>query len=111
MSYHVSRKISGLEKGAIKIPQINGMSFKYPPSPILSQPDNILERSVCSLDKRSSECADTPLFCECLQLLQVPSRRTIEIILINEGNYSLRVNPPLPRQSTFVTLMKDYDPS
>lgn len=86
ISYHITKKISGLKKGTIKIPQINGMSFKYPPSPVLSQPENIFERSVCSLDKRSSECADTPLFCECLQLLQVPSRKTIEIILINEGN-------------------------
>ncbi|XP_011694706.1 PREDICTED: laccase-4 [Wasmannia auropunctata] len=74
-----------LKEGAIRIPQINGMSFKYPPSPILSQPENTLEKSICSLDKRSIECADTPLFCECLQLLQVPPRKTIEIILINEG--------------------------
>ncbi|KYN42603.1 Laccase-1 [Trachymyrmex septentrionalis] len=74
-----------LQKGAIRIPQINGMSFKYPPSPILSQPENTLEKSVCSLDKRSKECADTLLFCECLQLLQVPPRKTIEIILINKG--------------------------
>ncbi|XP_024876428.1 uncharacterized protein LOC112457522 [Temnothorax curvispinosus] len=74
-----------LKKGAIRIPQINGVSFKYPPSPILSQPENTLEKSVCSLDKLSSECADTPLFCECLQLLQVPPRKTIEIILINKG--------------------------
>ncbi|XP_039313353.1 laccase-12 isoform X2 [Solenopsis invicta] len=74
-----------LKPGTIRIPQINGMSFKYPPSPILSQPENTLEKMICSLDKRSSECADTPLFCECLQLLQVPPRKIIEIILINKG--------------------------
>ncbi|KAL0111429.1 hypothetical protein PUN28_012968 [Cardiocondyla obscurior] len=74
-----------LKNGALRIPQINGMSFKYPPSPILSQPENTLEKSVCSLDKRSSECTDTPLFCECLQLLQISPQKTIEIILINEG--------------------------
>ncbi|KYN02752.1 Laccase-1 [Cyphomyrmex costatus] len=74
-----------LKKDAIRIPQINGMSFKYPPSPILSQPENILEKSICTLNKRSSGCADTPLFCECLQLFQVPPRKTIEIILINKG--------------------------
>ncbi|XP_011869373.1 PREDICTED: laccase [Vollenhovia emeryi] len=74
-----------VKKGAIGIAQINGMSFKYPPSPILSQPENTLEKSVCSLDERSSECAATPLFCECLQLLQVPPRKTIEMILINQG--------------------------
>ncbi|XP_025075506.1 laccase-9 [Pogonomyrmex barbatus] len=74
-----------LKEGAIRIPQINGMSFKYPSSPILSQPENILEKSICSLNKRSDECDDTPLFCECLQLLQVLPRKTIEIVLINEG--------------------------
>ncbi|CAL1689104.1 unnamed protein product [Lasius platythorax] len=74
-----------LEKGARKISQINGMSFKYPPSPILLQPENTLEDSICTLDKRSSNCADTPLFCECLQMVQVSSWKTIEIVLIDEG--------------------------
>lgn len=91
----------GLKKGAIRIPQINGMSFKYPPSPILSQPENILEKSVCTFDKRSSECADTPLFCECLQLLQVPPRKTIEVILINEGNCPTRGVNPFPETVNF----------
>jgi len=63
------------------------MSFKYPSTPILSQPEN-LEKSMCTLDKRSNECTDdTPLFCECLQLLQVSSQKVIEIVLIDEGNH------------------------
>ncbi|XP_070521571.1 uncharacterized protein [Cardiocondyla obscurior] len=84
-SHAIRTPDAGLKNGALRIPQINGMSFKYPPSPILSQPENTLEKSVCSLDKRSSECTDTPLFCECLQLLQISPQKTIEIILINEG--------------------------
>ncbi|KAL6441025.1 hypothetical protein ACFW04_003413 [Cataglyphis niger] len=74
-----------LEKGVTKILQINNMSFKYPSSPILSQPENTLKDSICTLDKRSSNCADTPLFCECLQILQVLPQKTIEIVLIDEG--------------------------
>ncbi|XP_070159021.1 uncharacterized protein [Polyergus mexicanus] len=74
-----------LEKGTTKISQINGVSFKYPSSPILSQPENTLKDSICTLDKRSSNCADTPLFCECLQIIQVSPRKTIEIVLIDEG--------------------------
>lgn len=73
-----------LKKGVARIPQINGMSFKYPSSLILSQSENIMEKSIC-FDKQSDECADTPLFCECLQLLHVSSQKTIEIILIDEG--------------------------
>ncbi|XP_025262383.1 laccase-9 isoform X4 [Camponotus floridanus] len=74
-----------LEKGARKVSQINGMSFKYPSSPLLSQSENTLEESICTLDKRSSNCADTSLFCECLQIVQVSPRKTVEIVLIDEG--------------------------
>lgn len=73
------------ESKEIKIAQINDMSFKYPSSPILSQPENVSEESVCSLERQSSLCADTPLFCECVQIIEVPPKKTIEIILIDEG--------------------------
>lgn len=62
------------------------MSFKYPSSPILAQPEDAFRELICSLDKRSSQCADTPLFCECLQIVQVPLQKIIEVVLINEGN-------------------------
>ncbi|XP_020278934.1 laccase-4-like isoform X2 [Pseudomyrmex gracilis] len=73
-----------LDKDVKKIPQINGMSFKYPSSPILAQPEDAFRELICSLDKRSSQCADTPLFCECLQIVQVPLQKIIEVVLINE---------------------------
>ncbi|XP_025159514.1 uncharacterized protein LOC105192607 [Harpegnathos saltator] len=74
-----------LERGTTQVPQINGISFKYPSSPILSQSEESIKNSICGIDERSRECADTPLFCECLQLIQVPSRKTVEVVLINEG--------------------------
>lgn len=83
----ISWEISGLERDTIKVPQINGVSFKYPSSPILSEPEDTMKKLTCTLDEHSSECADTPLYCECLQLIQVPSRKTVEIVLIDEGNY------------------------
>ncbi|XP_043254641.1 laccase-4-like [Colletes gigas] len=76
--------LSTNEEG-IRVAQINGMSFKYPSSPLLSQPENISEESICSLETRSQECADTPLFCECIQIIEVPPRKSIEIVLIDEG--------------------------
>ncbi|XP_053598789.1 uncharacterized protein LOC103578067 isoform X2 [Microplitis demolitor] len=69
-----------------KVPQINKMSFKYPSSPILSQPEAIAEDQVCTIDDRSSACRNNPEFCECLQILQVPVKKTVEIIMIDEGN-------------------------
>ncbi|KAG8042734.1 hypothetical protein G9C98_005374 [Cotesia typhae] len=68
-----------------KVTQINKMSFKYPSSPILSQPELVPEDLVCSIEERSIACRNNPEFCECLQVLQVPAKKTIEIVLIDEG--------------------------
>lgn len=72
-------------RGETRFAQINRMSFKYPTSPLLSQPENTPDESICSYDKRSKECADTPLFCECIQMIKVPARKYIDIVLIDEG--------------------------
>ncbi|XP_076233348.1 uncharacterized protein LOC143178508 [Calliopsis andreniformis] len=69
----------------VRVAQINGMSFKYPSSPLLSQPENTPEEAICSLEKRAEQCSNTPLFCECIQIIQVQPRQNIEIILIDEG--------------------------
>ncbi|XP_012277820.1 laccase-9 isoform X2 [Orussus abietinus] len=67
------------------IPQIGGMTFKYPSSPILSQEENTPKELVCTLESRSDLCSDTPLFCECLQILEIPAKKTVDIVLLNEG--------------------------
>lgn len=74
-----------MNKNGTKIMQVNGLTFKYPTSPLLSQPENIQEESICSLEKPSKQCAYTPLFCECTQMIEVPARKYIDIILIDEG--------------------------
>lgn len=66
------------------------MSFKYPTSPLLSQPENTAEESVCSLEKRSKECADTPLFCECIRMIEVSPNKNVDIVLIDQGKSSKR---------------------
>lgn len=63
------------------------MTFKYPPSPILSQPDAVPDEMICSIDERSKSCNTNPYFCECLQILPVASRTNAEIILIDEGQF------------------------
>ncbi|XP_050578732.1 uncharacterized protein LOC126916712 isoform X1 [Bombus affinis] len=75
-----------VSKEGAKVAQINRISFKYPMSPLLSQPENIPEESICSFETRSEECADTPLFCECIHVIEVPPRKNIDIILIDEGS-------------------------
>ncbi|XP_017890301.2 uncharacterized protein LOC108631102 [Ceratina calcarata] len=71
--------------GETRFAQINRMSFKYPTSPLLSQRQNTPDESICSYDKRSKDCADTPLFCECIQIIKVSARKHIDIVLIDEG--------------------------
>ncbi|OAD52061.1 Laccase-1 [Eufriesea mexicana] len=72
-------------KEGVKVAQINRMSFKYPTSPLLSQPENTPTESICSLERRSRACTDTPLFCECIQVIEVSPGKNVDIILLDEG--------------------------
>ncbi|XP_076228194.1 uncharacterized protein LOC116430687 [Nomia melanderi] len=73
------------KQGEAKIAQINGMTFKYPSSPLLSQLENVQKESICSLEEGSKQCIDTPLFCECTQIIEVSAQKYIEIVLIDQG--------------------------
>ena len=70
-----------------KIAQVNRMTFQYPSSPILSQPENTPEELICSLESRSRLCENTPVFCECVQILELPQKKLVELILIDEGKF------------------------
>lgn len=61
------------------------MTFQYPSSPILSQPENTPEDLICSLESRSKMCENTPVFCECVQILELPPKEIVDLILIDEG--------------------------
>lgn len=61
------------------------MTFQYPSSPILSQPENTLEDLICSLERRSKMCENTPVFCECVQILELSPKKIVDLIFINEG--------------------------
>ncbi|XP_034935570.1 iron transport multicopper oxidase FET5-like isoform X2 [Chelonus insularis] len=83
-SYYPSYLTAGKTDG-VKIAQVNRMTFKYPPCPILSQPDAVPENMICSLDRRAQTCEYNPDFCECFQVISVPVKKVIEVILIDEG--------------------------
>ena len=61
------------------------MTFQYPSSPILSQPENTPDESICSLVTPSKLCQNTPVFCECVQILELPPKKIVDLIFINEG--------------------------
>lgn len=87
--FHYICIYTGTKKEGAKVAQINRMSFKYPMSPLLSQPENTPDEAICSFEKRSKECADTPLFCECVHVIEVPPKKNIDIVLIDEGNSNI----------------------
>ncbi|XP_044003215.1 laccase-14-like isoform X2 [Aphidius gifuensis] len=68
-----------------KIPQVNHVTFKYPPSPVLSQNQAISNDIFCSFDTKARSCEFNDDFCECLQILEVPENKIIDVVLINEG--------------------------
>lgn len=90
--FYLKILISGTNKEGVKVAQINHMSFKYPASPLLSQPENTPTESICSLERRSRACTDTPLFCECIQVIEVSQGKHVDIVLIDEGMLSGKYN-------------------
>jgi hypothetical protein len=66
-------------KTPVQLPQVERMTFKYPSSPLLSQPDFIPTEMQCS-----EQCKHRK-FCECLNIVRVPPNVTLDIVLIDEG--------------------------
>ncbi|CAK9831518.1 LCC4 [Anthophora retusa] len=94
---------SGVE---MKIPNVNNVTFTYPPSPLLTQGSDVTEETLCSFtsdddDARnennetislsSRRCpradglaSDT---CECIHVRYIPLGATVEIILLDQGGF------------------------
>ncbi len=68
--------------------QINHVSFKIPPSPLLSQLDDVPKDELCDVDERweasinGDQC--TGKFCTCIQKFKVEVGKVIKIV-----NYDL----------------------
>ncbi|PNF33769.1 hypothetical protein B7P43_G10230 [Cryptotermes secundus] len=69
-------------KAPIRLPQVDRLTFKYPPSPLLSQPESVPKGMLCSDDCRRRK------FCECLHVIHTPLNVTLDIVLVNEGHGS-----------------------
>lgn len=58
----------------------------YPSSPILSQPYDVPEDIICTLEKPSARCKQFDNdFCECLGIINLPYNKNIDLYLIDEG--------------------------
>ena len=67
--------------------QVNHVSFKIPPSPLLTQFDDVPEEEFCEVDDRwqASIAGDqcTGEFCTCIQTFKVQIGEVIQIVMIN----------------------------
>lgn len=64
-------------------PQVNNISFKYPVSPLLSQPE-APQPTMCLYGEDPPCDGD---FCSCTYTLEVGLGETVEIVLIDEGDF------------------------
>lgn len=68
-------------------PQLNRISLKIPPVPLLPARDEIDESTFCnetSLKEKGIDC--TKEFCECHHVLQIPLNSVVEMVLVDEGH-------------------------
>jgi len=63
----------------MQLPQVDRLTFKYPPSPLLSQPESVPPEMLCSDHCRRLK------FCECLHVFRTPLNVTLDVVLVDEG--------------------------
>lgn len=64
-------------------PQINDISFVFPSSPLMSQPEVTAPHQFCNHTSVRKNCSKE--FCECIYKLDIPLGSTVELIIIDKG--------------------------
>ncbi|XP_033124910.1 laccase-7-like [Anneissia japonica] len=70
----------------LEIAQMNEISFLLPPSPPLTQYDDLSEKQFCTKETtfRTKNC--TAEYCECTQIIEVDLGDVVELIVVNEAS-------------------------
>lgn len=69
--------------------KISGITFEFPPSPLLSQRDDISDGTLCNGTHKPSKCANA-LTCSCAHMYSVPLNSIVEIVLLDvQGNINI----------------------
>lgn len=61
---------------------IDEISFTFPPSPPLSQIDDINQDVFCNGDNRPEKCGQS---CMCTHMVDIPYNAIVEVVLVDEG--------------------------
>lgn len=69
--------------------EINEVSFEYPPSPLLSQRNDVLDSAICNGTTKPTKCKDSTA-CSCIYMYSVPKNSVVEIVLLDViGQYNV----------------------
>jgi len=68
-------------------PQLNGISWRSPAFPLLTQPEMVNERSYCSERRPPTDCINRQCFCP--QVLEVENGQLVEVVIADPGNIIL----------------------
>nr|CAH7753855.1 unnamed protein product [Callosobruchus chinensis] len=63
--------------------RMNNISFTFPPSPLLTQPDDAALDAVCT-EEQKQRC-DEENICSCIHVEQIPLGSSVEIVLYDKG--------------------------
>lgn len=61
---------------------VDEISFVFPPSPPLSQVDDIPPEQFCNGDNRPADCGSN---CMCTHKVDIPLNAVVEVVLVDEG--------------------------
>lgn len=73
------------KKHRLFTPQINHISLRMPPSPLMTQHAHLGPNVLCNESTVHSNCHEE--FCDCTYTLQVKLGSLVELVLIDEGEY------------------------
>ncbi|KAF2894896.1 hypothetical protein ILUMI_11279, partial [Ignelater luminosus] len=66
---------------------MNNITFTYPPSPLLTQREDVPETNICNSLNKPEQCQNMEI-CECVHVEQIPLGANVELIIVDQGGDS-----------------------
>lgn len=85
--------MTGLPADAILAGSIDRISFEFPPSPLLTQPNQRNGVTFCNEGNLPAKCRNAEV-CHCVHRLQVPLNAIVELIIVDEVSQVGLINHP-----------------
>ncbi|GJQ69660.1 hypothetical protein Trydic_g18416 [Trypoxylus dichotomus] len=86
----------------------NNITFLYPPSPLLTQYNDVPESIICSSEIKPQRC-NTKDICECVHVENIPLGASTELVLIDQGGDMLEHIFHLHGYHFYVVSVRKFD--